>query len=252
MNIRDELIKKYSAISKHSHYQSLPNSLKTVIGKRDLKVRQRYDEERLNYILDKLTVKNKKILDIGGNTGFFTFELIDKGAVKIDFYEGNKDHAEFVEIAVEALKLQDKIKVYDKYYTFQMQKKKRYDIVLLLNVLHHLGDDYGDQKQSIIEAKKNMAYQLNTLHSCTDYLVFQMGFNWKGDINKPLFKKGAKNEIIDFVTKSTKHRWEMINIGIASSKSGLISYEEINKRNSVRIDSLGEFLNRPLFILMAK
>lgn len=37
-----------------------------------------------------MVFEGKSVLDIGGNSGFFTFELIEKGAKKIHYYEGNK------------------------------------------------------------------------------------------------------------------------------------------------------------------
>ena len=39
---------------------------------------------------------------------------------------------------------------------------------------------------------------------------------------------------------------------MAQKKDAEIEYEDINEENNVRKDSLGEFLNRPLFIMKSK
>lgn len=45
----------------------------------------------------------------------------------------------------------------------------------------------------------------------------------------------------------------MLVVGIAQrSEGGLIEYIELNDENIKRDDSLGEFLNRPIFVLKSK
>jgi len=251
MDVKKELIKKYSNNSKHSNYQVLPSSLKFVINDDDVETRTRFEKERLDYILKKIEVRNKSVLDIGGNTGFFTFELIDAGAKSVHYYEGNTSHADFIDLASKYLNLGKKIKITNKYFSFEGDANMKYDIILLLNVLHHLGDDYGDQGISIDAAKQNMLVQLNSLHSMADVIVFQLGFNWKGNPNNCLFEDGTKKEMIDFVKTGVNGYWDIIEIGIAEKKTDNIVYCELSDKNIERDDSLGEFLNRPLFILKA-
>ena len=71
-----------------------------------------------NYIKQKLQINDKAILDIGGNTGFFTFELLELSAKSVHYFEGNKIHAEFVTIAADILKLKNKVNIYNEYYSF--------------------------------------------------------------------------------------------------------------------------------------
>ena len=42
------------------------------------------------------------------------------------------------------------------------------------------------------------------------------------------------------------------NIGIAESAGDKIIYNELDSKNIERQDSLGEFLNRPIFIMESK
>jgi len=123
---------------------------------------------------------------------------------------------------------------------------------LLLNVLHHVGDDYGDPSHSIESAKQNVLNSLSALAKRTKYLIFQLGFNWKGDILLPLFADGTKRELIEFVREGTKDSWVIRNIGIAESAGDKIIYNELDSKNIERRDSLGEFLNRPIFIMESK
>lgn len=239
----------YSQRSKHSNYQILPRNLAEIIGD-DIQVKTRYEAERLAYIIDNVDVRNKSILEIGGNTGYFTFEMLDHGARRVHYYEGDKAHSEFVRIASKYLNLDDELEISDRYYPFKDDESgNKYDVILLLNVLHHVGDDYGDKKISMENAKKTIIKQLNSLATIGEVIVFQLGFNWKGNRDLCLFEKGTKEELIDYIKKGTKKHWEIFKIGIAESRGDVIKYYDANTENMKRLDSLGEFLNRPLIIM---
>lgn len=247
-----ELKSLYEKGSKHSNYQVLSNRLSLLMSD-DIEVQSRYESERLNFILENLAIKGKTIIDIGGNTGYFTFELIDAGAKHVDYFEGNKAHADFVELASNVLDISNKIQVENKYLNFNNElDSSYYDITLLLNVLHHLGDDYGDEEITLDKAKKNIIPQLNYFAAKTSFLIFQLGFNWKGNRDQSLFEHGTKKELIDFVIAGIYQHWEILKIGIAEKHNGIVSYNVVNRKNIERNDSLGEFLNRPLFILKSQ
>jgi len=255
VHLYQHLINLYKKTSKHSNYQILPARLNQIINGSSLQIKSRFEKERLAYILSKISVQGKTILDIGGNTGFFSFELIDNGAVSVDYFEGNNDHADFVKAAAKILDEQ-KIVIHNSYFTFNNAELKNlnfsYDISLLLNVLHHYGYDYGNSEVKIHEAKEEIIKQLNLMSSKTKIVVFQLGFNWKGDKTKPLFENGTKSEMIKFVEDGTKSNWEILNIGIAEQVDKGIKYFDLDEKNIERNDKLGEFLNRPIFILKSK
>lgn len=79
-----------------------------------------------------------------------------------------------------------------------------------------------------------------------------MGFNWKGDSKECLFENGTKAEMEQFLKEGTKDYWNILFIGIAEKQNNDIIYQEMNKDNNKRQDDLGEFLNRPIFILKSK
>lgn len=250
MNTIEQLSKLYMESSKHSNYQVLPSELRKILPQEQLVTISRQEYERLEYICSKIGFEGKNVLDIGGNTGFFTMEAIKAGAKHVDYYEGNKTHAEFVTISAKVLDCEQKITVFPEYYLFDPDKKV-YDIVLCLNVVHHLGDDFGAGKD-IQSARNKMLRCINSLASITDIMVFQMGFNWCGNTNCCLFENGTKKEMEDFLQKGTKDFWEINKIGIAESNNGVIEYKDMDEHNNMRIDSFGEFLNRPLFIMQSK
>lgn len=249
---KQELIELYERTSKHAHYQIMPKVLSSLIRSDDITVKTRYEKERLDYILDNIQVAGKTVLDIGGNTGFFSFEMLDHGSSHVDYVEGNADHCKFVQKAVDYLQWNDKFTVRNQYYTFNAHTGERYDIALLLNVLHHIGDDYGNDVLNIQEARKSILEQLNSMADISELLVFQLGFNWKGNRNIGLFQNGAKKEMIDFITQGIQSNWDVVSIAVPEKSESEIVYRELNDKNIIREDSLGEFLNRPLFILKSK
>ncbi len=86
----------------------------------------------------------------------------------------------------------------------------------------------------------------------TPVLAFQMGFCWKGNRNLPFFTKGTKGEMIHFILEGIQGFWEIMATGIPEKHGEEIVYCPLNAQNIQRNDSLGEFLNRPLFLLRSK
>lgn len=239
----------YLQTSKHSHYQRMPRFLEGSIDPGNLgKQWNRFEEERLDYFTDKLDFKHKTIVDIGANTGYFTFESLERGAKQVVCYEGNPIHADFLRIASE--ELGKNVLVRGEMLDFKTTLPgSPFDIILLLNVLHHVGDDFGDPLTDITQAKRKILEHLNWFATQTEYLVFQMGFSWMTDYSKPLFPNGTKREMIEMITTGIEGRWEIVEIGIAQLDNGTTRYVALNDQNIKRDDSMGEFRNRPIFIL---
>lgn len=243
------LAKLYREESKHSNYQELPSALRPLLNEAGFTPKTRCESARLKFIRRHMNIPGQRILDIGANTGFFTFELLAAGATNAILYEGNEVHARFASMATKFLGLENRISVVNAYFdTENPGRVAPVDITLLLNVLHHLGDDYGhagDRDQ----AKQRIATSLTSFAEITDKLVFQLGFNWKGDRHLPLFEHGTKHELISFVEDAIAGHWSIDAIGIAEKLGDRITYQPPTDSNLRRQDELGEFLNRPLFIL---
>ena len=150
------------------------------------------------------------------------------------------------------MSLQNRLDVRSEYYLFENAEQQDYDIVLLLNVLHHVGDDYGDSKMSIDKAREQIIESLRTMAQCTQNLVLQLGFNWQGDTTLPLFEHGTKKEMLDFLQDRLADVYSFDRILVGEAVNGRVSYNELDDRNIERRDDLGEFLNRPLLFLSVK
>jgi SAM-dependent methyltransferase len=243
-----DLVALYEKNSKHSAYQILPRSLTDLIHDEVVQGIPRFEAERFEWLKSKLDFAGKRVADIGGNTGYFTFEAIDAGARELVYVEGNSDHAQFVAMAAEML--QANVKVIPKYFNFKDDLKGEHlDIVLLFNVIHHLGDDFGDQSLTKYQALEKMKSSINYFADKTDRLVLQMGYCWKGDRTQLLFEKGTKAEMLDFVTDAIHGTWEIEHVGVAEENQGQTVFVDMVESNMARNDKMGEFRNRPIFIL---
>jgi len=242
----------YQRTSKHSNYQVPAPALAPLLGGAALPVKSRHEHERLAYILSRLCIDGLHVADIGANTGFFSFELLAHGARRVDCYEGNGAHHDFVSAAAQRLGLAGRLHTHHQYVLFEPAELPVVDCTVLLNVLHHLGDDFGDCATAKEAARRQMLACLAALARSTRLLVFQLGFNWKGDRHQPLFAGGSKAEMIRFIEQGTAADWKITAIGIAERADGEVVYRDLCDRNIERDDSLGEFLNRPIFIMRSR
>lgn len=249
---QSSLLELYHVASKHSHYQILPTALQSLLRQDQIAVKSRHESERLAYIMSKLDVAGLRVADIGGNTGYFSFELLERGARQVDYYEGNKAHHDFVRAAAAQLGLAASLRTFNRYVTFTHNELAGVDCTLLLNVLHHVGDDFGQPELNRDAAKPIILASLAALSTRTRRLVFQLGFNWKGDRHQPLFPNGTKSELIDFIAHGTAHDWRIRAIGVAEKRENAIAFADLSEANLARNDALGEFLNRPIFILESR
>jgi predicted ATP-grasp superfamily ATP-dependent carboligase/SAM-dependent methyltransferase len=238
----------YNKASKHSNYQILAPALAPLIPSGDLETHSRYEKERFDAICGALDLQDKSVLDIGGNTGYFTFEALRAGA-QVTYFEGNCDHARFVAMAADVLDENQNLTVHDDYYLFDGLDRNRYDTVFLLNVLHHVGDDYDDSSISINQAKSRIIDSLKNMARITDKLIFQLGFNWKGNIELPLFAAGTNSEMTAFLKSKLADTYQIDAIFLADKNDGEIVYRRVEEEELQRRDELGEFLNRPLYIM---
>lgn len=246
------LLDLYEATSKHSNYQSLSPVVARLLATPPTPAKSRYERERFDFMCTHIDWRGQHAADIGGNTGFFSFEMIQAGAHRVDYFEGNRAHHDFVAEGARQLGITDRLCTHAGYLQFNEGELPPVDCTLLLNVLHHLGDDYGDPSLARETAKQSMLAPLKAFARTSRTMVFQLGFNWRGDRHQPLFAGGTKAELIDFVRRHTESDWQIDAIGIAVREAGEIAFRPLDDRNVSRDDSLGEFLNRPLFIMRSR
>ncbi|MGQ9472614.1 MAG: hypothetical protein ACUVQZ_01885 [Candidatus Caldatribacteriaceae bacterium] len=248
----DRLINLYKVTGKHGQYQSISSLLEPFLGGYCSATKPRFEKERMQFILKFIDPTGESVLDIGGNVGFFSFEMIACGAKSVTYYESNEACAEFVKTAVKLLGLESRIDIRERGFPFEKTPRELYTLTLLLNVLHHIGDDFDQKVGDPSEAKSLILHYLNGLSKITKFLVFQMGFCWKGNVNFLLFPKGTKEEMIRYLVEGVSDFWTIETIGVPEKRGIDIVYSPLNSKNILRDDNLGEFLNRPLFILRSK
>jgi SAM-dependent methyltransferase len=235
----------YDAHSKHSSYQLIHPSLLPLLGDAAGLPAGKHEAQRQRWFERGVRFADASVLDIGANTGYFSFAALGQGARRVVSQEGNVRHAEFIEAAARRLGLAERLEARPSYFDFAAAPRERFDICLCLNVLHHLGDDFGDPAVTIGEARHLMLAGINGLAASSKTLLLQLGFNWKGDVRFPLFEGGTKQAVIDFVRAGTASHWQIDEIVVVDTVSR--DYVPAEAHQLARVDGLGEFLNRPLF-----
>jgi SAM-dependent methyltransferase len=239
----------YDAQSKHSSYQLIHPTLLPLLGDAEGLPAGKQEAERQRWFARAVPMADRTVLDIGANTGYFSFAALQSGARRVRAQEGNAAHARFIAEAAKALGAADRLEAVPAYFDFAPQADERFDVALCLNVVHHLGDDFGDRALTLEQARARMLDAVNALAAWTRTLVLQVGFNWKGDRHRPLFAGGEKAALIDFVRGGTASHWRVDEIVVADPASR--DYVPVDASNLPRNDAVGEFMNRPLFLMTA-
>jgi SAM-dependent methyltransferase len=240
----------YLQRSKHANYQLVHPLVSELLGDTSDLPAGKLEIERQAYFDRALPLLGARVLDIGANTGYFSFGALHSGAQHVTCYEGNQEHAAFVAHCAEQAGLNDRLVMHASYFDFLSPIKETYDLTYCLNVLHHLGDDFGDQTLSVAAAKDQMLKSLRHMAGLTRVLVMQLGFNWKGDVRCPLFDGGEKAALIDFVAQGVGESWVIEEVTVPHALSRV--YEPISKDNLPRNNQIGEFMNRPLFKMRSR
>lgn len=84
--------------------------------------------------------------------------------------------------------ISDRLKVYSKYFQ-PSEEVQKVDLIYLLNVLHHIGDDFGvvSDERGCLASAADISEKYSSLGS---YLVFQMGYNWKATLTSRYLNNG--------------------------------------------------------------
>ena len=236
--------------SKHSHYQEIhPVVASKLAIPKEYQPRKLLEKERESFLNKHVNFNERIVCDIGANTGYFSIAALESGAAKVDAYEGNSQHADFIRKCSSLLGLTEKLCVEDRYVEFDPYDIPHYDVTICFNVLHHIGDDFRNEVQAV-EATQAMGRALRNIVINSKTVIFQMGYNWKGNPSLPLTQSGTKQDIIDIVHESLAGIEVDIITGCFTPESG--SYEIAHGANLMRRNELGEFRNRPLFVITHK
>lgn len=244
------ILRQHQRAEKHIGYHILPERFNALLDAEHRNSYTFFERERFDFFCQHVNFREKRVIDIGCNIGYFLFGALDQGAAQVTGFEGKESCGSFLQAAIRRAGVSERFAFFNEYFRFDAGSMP-HDVGILLNVLHHLGDDFGSAPD-ITAAKQQMLQQLNGLATSIGTLIFQMGFNWQGNRHACLFEQGTKAEMIDFLREGTRAHWNLRAIGVAVRGGNAIRYEILNQNNIRRDDSLGEFLNRPVFILDSK
>lgn len=210
------------------------------------------DPERAAFMFERQSCSGQSVLDIGANQGFMSIEAALRGAQQIDAFESNPVDGAFMAQAASALEALQALKVHPVNFAFDHAKPGHWDCVICLNVLHHVGRYFDAQVQDLAQAKSLMASHLRRLLGPQTHVWFQLGFNWQGNPQQPMFAHGTKREMSEFVVQMLGPHGRLAALGIYNPERQ--AYEEVVYGDWAhplwqRMEGLGEFANRPLYLI---
>lgn len=213
------------------------------------------DEQRAAFMFAHHSVQGRRVLDIGANQGYLSVEAALRGAAQVDAFESNEVDGTFLSQTAKHISGLEKMRVHPVGYNFDQPNNKQWDCVICLNVLHHIGRYFDTHIQDMDEAKVLMGQHLKRLLSTGGSVWLQLGYNWKGDTQRPMFLHGTKYEMTDFVHNMVEKYADVSIIGLYNPNANKYErFEKIVTSHTLwsRIESLGEFGNRPLYLIKSK
>lgn len=186
---QDSLLALWHSTGKHGVYQQLPAFLTRDFGIRaPVDERWRGDRTRLDYLRSRIDFTGLRVVDIGANTGFFSLTLAHDDAAQVTAVEPDPANNAFLQAVGQHYGL-DRMQASATPVTLDtVGALPESDLVLLLNVLHHAGDDFD--RTHVPDAGALAAYMteyLARLARTTGRMVYQLGYNWCGNKATPVF-----------------------------------------------------------------
>jgi len=205
---KSKLIEKlkalYSDNSKHSRYQNIPAFVRQELGYTEtINENWRGDTARYNYLLSQFDFTKEMIIgDIGANTGFFSLSLAHKYPnLKIYAYECNPKHVEHIEIIKDYFSISNLYVEQEMLNLKNIDNLKHHDLIINFNVLHHAGVDYDQDIVNLENFESYATSYLAKLREKSKKMIFQMGYNWGGNKQKPIIEVNDGIGFIFLVTE---------------------------------------------------
>jgi 2-polyprenyl-3-methyl-5-hydroxy-6-metoxy-1,4-benzoquinol methylase len=154
-------------------------------------------------ILEK-NVKNKTVLDLGCDKGYFSWYAMESGATEIVANDIDKNVCEYINFLCKTMRWSF-IKSLNKNLFLEKKIKKNY--VICLAMIHEVNNL---SHESIIECIRDMCTEGAMIEFCEDY-QYKFGNNWNKiwfeKIIEKLFKKYELIGVYDAVAKKTGQRY---------------------------------------------
>jgi len=226
---KERLRDLYAETSKHGQYQTLPAKLADALDLQfEVNEEWRGDRPRYPLIRDFVAANGcRTVLDVGANTGFFALSLAgDVPGLKVTACELNKTHARIIELLAEVGGYE--LPVTDRPADAEhVDRFGHFDCALHLNILHHAGHDFDGAL--VPDRTAFQAYAVDYLkrfRTTAERMVFQMGYNWRGDKTLPLIERddqaGKVRFTLDLFERSG---WEVEGVAFARKGAGIFPIE---------------------------
>ena len=192
---KDE-VEKFLATTKFSGYQSVPLPYGLAVPGRDR-------SPTADHVLGD-RVKGKSILDVGAYYGYFTYEAKRRGATLATGIEANRER---YEIAKQIAGLHGNIYNILQGRIEDIECNDKYDIVLFMNVLHHIIDPI-----QVVHKLRSLCRETLIIEFCLvddpAYLIFICAGS-----NPPRFRDSIKAHLRAFILRYCTKGLPMIAVG---------------------------------------
>ena len=277
MDLKQKLASLYNDHSKHANYQNIPEFVSRKLGYSEIiNESWRGDTARYSYIKTLIPFSRiRTVADIGSNTGFFSLSLANEyKTTRVLAFDTNLQHIKFIQAIKQHFGMENIDTVAAGVDLASANGFPAHDAVLLLNVLHHAGVDFDEKEvRSEKEFSSYAVKYLGKIRSNVRYLIFQMGYNWGGNKQKPLITGNSIAAMICLVAQFCKEAgWSFQRVGIFSRVGNeLGAYHDLPQEvldmvmatkewedceNKIKLsliqyatDSNSEFYKRPIFLL---
>ena len=214
--------------SRHFFYQKIPD----FISKQKNNLRIDQDQMRLKWFLQNFKMKEARVLDVGSNFGYMCLSVSKIRNYECTGFESEKQVYKFSEKLRKKSNLKNVFFFNKKLQFMNLDNLQNYDIIFLLNVLHHAGHTYD--KNRIQYSQKWINYVIKYLRKIrkkSKYIFFQTG-NVNFGINYFDNKKTFK--VIPEIMK--RSGWKIKKIGIIKNfNKKNLKYETYERKNINKI-----------------
>lgn len=254
LQLSRELIEKFNLESKHSQYQRFPE----FIGDQPPPNNAFWRDDRPRLALLRREIdfgRLETLLEVGSNIGYFGLSLKhDHPHLKIYFYEIDQAMRELSCDLAEMAGLAD-CHFFADAFGRSTENAPNADLLLCMNVLHHIGRDYGPEIAS--EAVKSQVQEeLSFIRSKCGQLAFQIGMNWGGNKQTPIWPQGNEKDYVCEVQEILGSAgFGDIRLFSAVRSDDMVQYVEVDiaqagelSLNTLENGFVGEFYKRPIFL----
>ena len=206
----------------------LPPCLDGAIGKsiKGFSGRKGHDISRYEWFKSRCGSLSGPVLDIGANIGYFSFRIIQDFKVKVIGYEPYGPHSRVLSLIRDICEVDpNNIVIENKGVGLRdIESLPEAEIIVLLNVLQHAGEDFDHELVVSLEEWRDYAVEyLTKLRTKASLMFFQMGYTWKGHEEKLC----EDNDIIDFTVKLLDDAgWKVKHCGIVKNIVRPLCYED--------------------------